>query len=97
MAMVSAIQKWRHYLLGRRFTVRTDQRNLKFLLLQREGSFDYQKWLYKLLGYDFDIKYKSGFANWVVDALSRVLAQLRLLSLSIPHMLKPEELDKEIA
>ena len=31
MPLVLAVKKWRAYLLGRHFVVRTNQRNLKFL------------------------------------------------------------------
>lgn len=55
MAVVLAIQQWRHYLLGQHFILRIDQKSLKFQLEQCLVCADHQKWVTKLLGYDFDI------------------------------------------
>lgn len=72
MAIVLAIQRWRTYLLGRHFIVRADQKALKFLLEQQVIPPEYQKWVVRLLGYDFKIHYKASHDNQVVDALSRL-------------------------
>lgn len=70
-ALIFAINKWRYYLYGRPFTIRTDHQSLKFLLDQRLTTFLQQKWLSKLLGYDYVITYKKGSQNIAADALSR--------------------------
>ena len=71
MVIMLAIQRWGHYLLGRHFEVHTDQKNLKFLLDQRLMGEDKHKWVSKLLGYDFKVKYKPRKQNGVADALSK--------------------------
>lgn len=72
IAIVLVVQKWRPYLLGRSFVIRTYQKSLKFLLEQREIGMDYQRWVSKLMGYKFRIEYKPGITNKAADALSRV-------------------------
>jgi hypothetical protein len=44
-ALVMAIQKWRPYLVGQTFVVKTNQQSLKFLLEQKIGMPCQQKWL----------------------------------------------------
>ena len=71
-AITEAIKKWRHYLLGWKFTIYTDQKIIKHLLSQPIQTPDQQKWVTKLIGFDYDIMYKPGTANRVADALSRI-------------------------
>ena len=71
LALLSAMRKWRPYLVGRPFIIKTDQQSLKYLLHQRVGTPLQQKWLSKLMGYAFVVEYKKGSENVVADALSR--------------------------
>ena len=57
--------------MGRHFKVETDHENLKYFLEQRLSLEEKQKWVTKMLGYDFEIIYKKGKLNVVTDALSR--------------------------
>jgi len=71
MVVALAVRKWHHYLMGHHFIIRTDQKALKFLLEQRVMDEEQQKWVSKLLGYQFEIRYKPRKENTVADALSR--------------------------
>ena len=57
--------------MGQKFIVRTDQISLKYLLEQRVIGQDYQKWVSKTMGFNFEIQYRTGASNRVADALSR--------------------------
>jgi hypothetical protein len=57
--------------LGQRFQIKIDHQSLKYFLEQCISSPEQQKWVTKLFGYDYEIIYKKGKDNVVVDALSR--------------------------
>lgn len=82
-ALVTAIYKWRTYLLGQCFLVRTNQQSLKFRLEQKIGTPFQQRWLTKLHGYDFVVEYKKVIENRVVDTLSRRTTAEEEFSLSL--------------
>ncbi|GKE00389.1 retrotransposon-related protein, partial [Tanacetum coccineum] len=72
LAVLMALKKWRGYLLDRHFKIKTDHFSLKYLMGQRLTTPFQTKWLPKLLGFDYEISYKSGSENVVADALSRI-------------------------
>lgn len=90
-AITTAVHKWRQYLHGHSFTILTDHRSWKDLMTPEQ-----QTYLAKLLGYNYNIQYKSGKSNVVVDALSKVpqpeASQYWLLSM--PHFIFLDTLQK---
>ena len=94
LVMVEAILIWRPYLLGRKFIIRTDQKSLKYLLEQRITTPDQQKWVAKLLGYDYEIQYRPGRENTAADALSRKPASPIINNLFVPQVHIWEEIQE---
>ena len=93
MAIVLAVQKWRHYLLGQHFIIRADQKSLRFLTDQQLMGEDQFKWSTKLVGLDFEIHYQPGRENKALDSLSR---QMTFCALSLVYSSLWEQVDEEI-
>uniref|UniRef100_A0A5S6QP72 RNA-directed DNA polymerase n=1 Tax=Trichuris muris TaxID=70415 RepID=A0A5S6QP72_TRIMR len=71
LALMFAVKQFRHYLLGRHFTIWTDHCPLQWLSSQKmEGR--PARWALALQEFDFTIKYKKGLNNGNADALSRL-------------------------
>ena len=68
-AIIHALGLWRHYLLGRRFTLMKNHSALKYLFENLNSR--QARWLEMLNEFDFEIIYIKGKENQVADALSR--------------------------
>lgn len=71
IVILMAVNKWKHYLSLRRFIIKTDHQNLKYLLEQRITMAIQQNGMVKLMGLDYVIHYKAGKENKAADSLSR--------------------------
>jgi hypothetical protein len=69
--ILHVVDLWHPYLLGQRFQIKTDHQSLTYFLEQHLSSIEQQKWVTKLFGYDYEIIYKKGKDNVVVDAFSQ--------------------------
>nr|GEY92037.1 retrovirus-related Pol polyprotein from transposon 17.6 [Tanacetum cinerariifolium] len=79
LAIMFALEKWMGYLLDSHFIIKTDHYNLKYLLDQRITTPAQMKSLPKLMGCDYEVKYKKGVDNVAADALSRVQNEGQLM------------------
>ena len=70
LAAVAAMKQFRHYLLGRQFTLMTDHAPLQWLSAQKkEGLLCH--WALAMQEYNFVIVYRTGSSNGNADSLSR--------------------------
>ena len=71
LAIMHALAKFRSYLVGGKFVIKTDHNSIKYFMNQRDLNDRQQKWITKLQAYNFDIEFVKGKKNVVADALSR--------------------------
>jgi len=86
LALIMAVEKWKHYLQRQEFTILTDHKSLSYLAEQNLHSEMQRKAMTRLMGLQFKIVYKKGKENVAADALSRVphLHTLQAVSLVKP-------------
>jgi hypothetical protein len=60
-----ALTKFRQYLVGSKFVVKTDHNSLKYFLEQKDLGERQQKWVTKVHAFDFNIEYVKGKKNSV--------------------------------
>ena len=82
-AIIHCLRTWRHYLLGSKFTILTDNVATSYFQTQKKLSPKQARWQDFLAEFDYKLEYKPGKANVVADALSRK-AELAALASSTP-------------
>lgn len=87
MAILLAVERWRSYLQGGEFVIRTDHSSLAHLGDQRLVTSWQRKAYTKLMGLQYRIMYKKGSENKATDALSRMDAGLSAISVALPSWL----------
>lgn len=97
-AVTTAVRKWRQYLLGHRFTIITDHRSLKELLTQVIQTPEQHMYLARLMGFDYQIQFRSGASNQAADALLRLPEHTTslFLTLSVPCLTFMDELRAQL-
>ena len=82
VAIVHSLKMWRHYLMGRKFELRTDHCSLKYLFDQPTLNTRQARWLEFLCEFDFEIKHIKGKENEVDDAISKKVQEMHVASIS---------------
>ena len=71
LGVVTMVQYYKHYLMGNKFTVRTDHGSLRWLMNFKEPEGMLARWLTVLNNYDYEIEHRAGVRHGNADALSR--------------------------
>jgi hypothetical protein len=73
LAVMRALQEWRHYLMGAKhtFEILTDHKNLEYFRTAKNLNRRQARWALQLAEFDFTLTHKPGCLHGKPDALSR--------------------------
>ncbi|KRH93398.1 pol polyprotein [Pseudoloma neurophilia] len=93
LAVIKGVEKFRPYLIGRKFTLHTDHKALQFLWTTKNFNARLLRWALKLQEYSFDVVHIPGENN-IADSLSRQvnLAECK----NIPDLTKRRKILEEL-
>jgi hypothetical protein len=101
LALYRTLKEWRHYLYGSSFTLKTDHRNLVWLMTQKHLSARQMHWLqyFQDFGGVIPIEHVAGRLNGVADGLSRRADHRPEVIATMQQNVQclPEDLPREIA
>lgn len=80
LAVVRFTRQYRHYLLGKPFTIRTDNASLLWIMKFRNLTGQLARWVEELSQYDFKIMHRAGRLHTNADSLSRVPTEAQVCS-----------------
>ena len=72
LAVVTFVTHFRHFLLGRKFVLRTDHSSLQWLLNFRDPQGMLARWLETLGNFQFSVVHRPGLAHGDADGMSRM-------------------------
>ncbi|CAG2191492.1 unnamed protein product [Mytilus edulis] len=70
LAVITFIHQFRHYLVGRKFLLRSDHASLRWLFNFKDPQGQLARWLETLSQYIFDIQHRPGVKHQNADSLS---------------------------
>ena len=70
LAVVFAVEQFRHYVYGKKFTLITDHEPLKHFHTSKKPDLRFNRLKAALIGYSFDVVYRPGNRNVTANALS---------------------------
>ncbi|KII60519.1 Retrovirus-related Pol polyprotein from transposon 17.6 [Thelohanellus kitauei] len=80
LVIMLSTRKFRHYLLGKKLILVSDQNDLSYLKTMKHTNGRRTRWLMELEEYDFEFEFINGKRNVIADGLSRCVSATLLES-----------------